>query len=321
MKRRNMAPLLALILATGCAPGVEGPDDSFEGPTPGAGELEPEDIAPNGTSLNGTSLNGTSLNGTGLSGVTLNNISLSGVVDDAVTLTNVTLSATNFSGTKSGAAVTGATFVGATFNGNLSNGTTLKVRVDSRTQLTGTNTDVYAYGVSYQTTAGWSPLCGSAAVLAVPLPGSWNQAQGVAGGGAFTSSSTAFTFGCRQHAVAKCVELGYKPWKTVGGTVMLNHHLACVRMLRADYCGDGKSWTLDGTTVNLYDNKGVQADTKSLTFEADWTIAGARYVEPSTRKRYQLLGATVPACIAGTTNAAAGTSTNWSSGTLIMNEY
>jgi ADYC domain/Pentapeptide repeats (8 copies) len=324
MKRQRFGPSLALPLMVGCAPGPDGPgepDDSFEGVPADATELEPADLNPNGTSLNGTSLNGTSLNGTNLTGVTLNSVSLSGVTIGGVAVTGVALSATNFSGTKSGSAVSGAGFVGAIFVGTLSNASTLKLRVDSRTQLTGANTDVYAYDVSYETTSGWKPLCGSTTVKSVPVNGTWDQRQGVTGGGGFTSSSTTFTFGCRQHAVAKCVELGYKPWKTVGGTLLKNHHLACVRMVRADYCGDGKSWTVDNTIINVYDNKGVQSDTQAWTVEADWTPSGARYVTTTTHRRYLQLGSTVPSCIATKASSSTGNAGNWSSGTLIMNEY
>lgn len=163
MIRRRLGPLLALALAAGCAPAPDEPADSFDGLPADASELEPADISPNGTSLNGMSLNGTSLNGTGLTGVTLNSVNLtSGVVHGGVTLTNMVLSTTNFSGKKSGVAMSGAVFVGAYFNASLSNGTSLRLRVDGRAQLAGDDADTYADGVSYETTSGWSPLCGSA---------------------------------------------------------------------------------------------------------------------------------------------------------------
>jgi ADYC domain len=42
-----------------------------------------------------------------------------------------------------------------------------------------------------------------------------------------------------------------------------NHLTACTRMLRADDCGDGKSWTVTGALINLYDGIGVQIDPQS----------------------------------------------------------
>jgi hypothetical protein len=324
MIRRRMAPLLTLALAAGCAQGADEPNDGFTGVPADVGQVEPAEISPNGVSLNGTSLNGTSLNGTSLSGATINYVTLAGATLGGVALTNVDLSATNFSGKKSGTAVSNAGFVGAVFTSTLSTGATLKLRVDGRTQLTGSNTDLYSYAVSYETSSGWSPLCGldgSQPVQAVPLDGYWDQRQGVAGGGAFTDDATRFTFACRLHAIAKCVEFGYKPWKTVGGVVLQNHHQACTRMLRADYCGDGKSWTVDGTTINLYDNLGVQSDTQAWTAEAEWTAAGARYVTTTTRRRYLMLGATVPACVPAKVSSTTGQSAHYSTGTLLINEY
>ena len=107
------------------------------------------------------------------------------------------------------------------------------------------NNDVWAYGVSYALAGGaWAPLCGTGGHAArCRWRGTWNYGSGVTGGGSWTASATYFTFGCRGTALAKCVELGYKPWKTVGGVSLRDHHQACTRMIRADYCGDGKAWT------------------------------------------------------------------------------
>ena len=109
----------------------------------------------------------------------------------------------------------------------------------------------------------------------MPLSGTWNLGSGVVGGGSWTNSSTTFTFGCRGAALAKCVELGYKPWKIVNGVSLRNHHQACVRMIRADYCGDGKPWTQDGTPINVYDSLNIQTDAATYKLDAEWT-AGRR---------------------------------------------
>jgi hypothetical protein len=48
-------------------------------------------------------------------------------------------------------------------------------------------------------------------------------------------------------------------------------------MLRADYCGDGKSWWADHTMIHVFDSIGIQPATpSSLRTEAEWTEAGAR---------------------------------------------
>jgi uncharacterized protein YjbI with pentapeptide repeats len=227
----------------------------------------------NGRSLNGVSLNGRSLNGVSLNGVTLNGRSLNGVSLNGSQLTGIDAD---------GHPVSGTALVGARFNGELGGGGgTLLIRVDSATTLPAPNADVWAYGLSYAVSnTTWSPLCdGGAPVLAVPLSGIWNYQSGVSGGGSWTASTTSFTLGCRGAALAKCVELGYKPWKTVSGTLLRNHHQACARMIRADYCGDGMAWTADGTMINLYDNLGIQLDTEDWKIDGEWLPSGARCID------------------------------------------
>ena len=274
----------------------------------------------NGKSLNGTSLNGTSLNGKSLNGKSLNGVSLNGKSLNGTALSGVALSATNFSGMDGSKAV--SSWVGATFTATLSDLSTVAVRIDSKTTLPAPNSDISAYGVSYQTTTGWAPLCGVATTLAIPINGTFNYGSGVVGGGSFTPSSTAFTFACRATAIAKCVELGYKPWKTVGGVLLQNHMVACTRMLRADFCGDGKPWTVDGTEINLYDGKGIQADGAAWIIEAEWNQNGAIRVNTSNTSRFQLNGGQPPACYGPKTDKShTGLLANFSTGTLLMNEY
>jgi hypothetical protein len=171
------------------------------------------------------------------------------------------------------------------------------VRLDSATPLTGSNADVWAYGVSYLSGSTWLPMCGTAGgvpVLAIPLGGTWNNGSGVFGGGAWSSSSASFTLACRGAALAKCVELGYKPWVTRNGTLLRNHHQACTRAIRADYCGNGRSYTADGTVINIYDAIGLQADATAWPLDAAWTASGAQCLHTtrawSTRQ-------TVPSCL------------------------
>src|SRR5204863_5686447 len=109
---------------------------------------------------------------------------------------------------------------------------------------------------------------------AIPLQGSW-----AAGAGTATRSADRVTFACTSGALGKCVRLGYKPWKMVAGKPLAELHAACVRMVRADYCGDGRSHTRDGTRIDIWDRLGIQrraepADAPEL-FEAAWSPAGA----------------------------------------------
>ncbi|MEJ7598993.1 MAG: ADYC domain-containing protein [Kofleriaceae bacterium] len=119
-------------------------------------------------------------------------------------------------------------------------------------------------------------------------------------------------FACRgQGAIAKCVEMGYKPWAAVGGVGLRAHHTACVRMVRGDYCGDGRAWTQDGNKINVYDALGIQRDEAPWSIDAEWTTAGATCIRKS---RAFLL---VPSCFQNLATLQCG---DFSRGALIVNE-
>jgi hypothetical protein len=83
-----------------------------------------------------------------------------------------------------------------------------------------------------------------------------------------------FELVCTAGARGKCVRFGYLPWISAAMRDMYN---ACVRMVRADYCGDGKGTTRTGTMIDYYDNRGIQqpANDARFEFEAGWTATGA----------------------------------------------
>jgi hypothetical protein len=88
------------------------------------------------------------------------------------------------------------------------------------------------------------------------------------------------TVSCISGVVAKCVRWGYPPWeKGPGGEDLAPFHAACVRMARADYCGDGAPHTKEGTSIDNYDDLGIQTrgarDDASYVFEAGWSPQGA----------------------------------------------
>src|SRR5262249_20734677 len=88
----------------------------------------------------------------------------------------------------------------------------------------------------------------------------------------------AFDLVCTSGAIGKCVRLGYHPWETAPeGRSMREYLNACIRMMRADYCGDGRSWTRDGTPILFRDRADRQRPERSRTnaFEAGWNDAGA----------------------------------------------
>ena len=271
---------------------------------PGIGSIEQAGVSLNGVSLNGVSLNGVSLNGVSLNGVSLNGVSLNGTVLAGVTA--------------GGQTVSGTDLVGSQWVGQLSDGSTITLRIDGVTAGSGANADVLSYDVAYQTSAGWSALCGGNA--AIPVSGLFDYRSGVPGGGGFTASSASFTFGCRGAAIAKCVELGYKPWLTIAGVGLGNHMVACTRLLRADFCGDGATYTVDGTEVDLYDGLGVQSDTQSWNAEAEWTQDGARCVAPGTPSRVQQKVHRVPPCFAHDIDHRCAAPPAFATGTLLASE-
>jgi len=249
------------------------------------GIVEQADTLENGVSINGVSVNGVSVNGVSVNGVSVNGVSVNGVSVNGVSVNGGQLVGVD----ASGAPLSGADMVGAMFTALRTDGGTVSLRVDDAVIVSG---DIWAYHVSQAVDgATWTPLCASATDgRAVVIAGRWDLRSGVAGAGGWIDDSTSFTFGCRQAAIAKCVELGYRPWATAGSVLLRNHHIACVRMIRADYCGDGTAWTQDGNLINVYDGVGVQSDTQSWTLDAIWSKDGAT----CSRRTRSLLG--YPTC-------------------------
>jgi hypothetical protein len=118
--------------------------------------------------------------------------------------------------------------------------------------------------------------------------------------------------------------MGYRPWAWRAGRSLDGHHQACVRMVRADLCGDGTPHTTDGRAINVYDALGVQerADDGLLVatewaFEAEWTPQGARCISTDARDRYLAAGV-IPSCLLAKTDLLCGWW--WRTGTLLMND-
>jgi hypothetical protein len=232
----------------------------------------------NGKSLNGVSLNGKSLNGRSLNGVSIDGSELIAV--DAA-----------------GQTVSGAGVAGLVLAGQVSDGSEVDLRVDAVGTLDGS----FDYAVSYDTGAGFEPLCGVEAdgspVMAFALAGRWDYSSGTPTGGAWIDDDASFTFACRHAALAKCVELGYAPWEG-----LREFHQSCTRMLRADYCGDGTAWTVDGTPIDVSDLLGIQTSATTWPIEAEWVPRGATCMTSEGRSRFHLIhGREPPACVTATT--------------------
>lgn len=150
-----------------------------------------------------------------------------------------------------------------------------RIRID-KVVTDPTNPDLTMYETSSEdpATKAFGPFCTpgpDGLKLAFPLAGIWTP------DGRHLPSATHFNMTCTSGAIGKCVRFGYRPWAKRDGTALWDYHQACVRMMRADYCGDGNPFTRNGTLINLDDTLGIQkADPgEPSTFEAGWGPNGA----------------------------------------------
>jgi uncharacterized protein YjbI with pentapeptide repeats len=284
----------------------------------------------NGSGSNGSGSNGSGSNGSGSNGASAN---LVGLAFDLTTVSGVTINGTSIQGAwldkgtvkaiqNNGVVLSGQSLIGAQVTGQLEDGSPVTLRLDgmeSFTSAVGTSLSRYVISFTRPGSDVRAHVCGldanGAPIKTIPISGRWNYQEGVPDGGSKEESSSLITFACQGFALYKCIDYGYPPWKTVNGVKLNNHHQACVRMIRADYCGDGRSWTVDGTIINLYDNLGIQADTESWPMEAEWSIDGARCL---SHQRIQSLP-TVPSCSFERSPLECGQPPQWGS-TLLVSE-
>ena len=223
---------------------------------------QPVDVD-NSSLYNGTKYNGTKYNGTALNEVTLDGTTFS-AVDSATEQP-----------------LTGSAFIGVDMQIELEGGGTGEVRITDIEDSGITGMEFFT--VEYYNGSTWENLCESG-TKAIPVHGKWNRTNGD-----FEDDGNHFTFACRGAAIAKCLEWGYVAWNTQeecdGGTCkdqsLHEFHLACINMVRADYCGDGISHTEDGTLIDAYDALGIMTDETGVTmdFEAEWGADGANCIK------------------------------------------
>jgi hypothetical protein len=244
-----------------------------------------------GRGLNGRTLGGASLDGRVVVSVSLEGVRLSGERRGrALHLEGTVFQHLRAPGTTPGS----RSLVGAELTALLDDGSALPLRVDGVQAAPVDGGASLRYVVSYRTAGGWMPLCGldaaGAAITAVPLNGVWDYRAESPEGGQWNDNEHAFTFGCTGNVLAKCVDMGYAPWVegrlcdvSASGrrtgcvrTSLQPFHQACTRALRADFCGDGTSYTIDGMPLEVSDGVGIRAATGDGIFEAEWTPDGAR---------------------------------------------
>lgn len=295
-----------------------------------------------GESMNGRSLNGRHLNGSQLGDAVQWASSFIAWTDSGPA--NVWLDGSQLVGRSliRWGALSGGDFEGAVFSARSDTGKHVWLRVGEVIEPAA-GSAVWRYAIEFRYQGDWFPMCladaltgeglngpllngdtlndaienGDVVVLpSIPVGGYWNYEQGVDGGGSKIESTVLFTFACTQiGAIGKCVEAGYEPWEvSTDGTPLAIEHEACVRLLRADYCGDGTPHTVDGTWVNVYDLAGVQDDTEAWPAEAEWDQDGARCVTSNLRMAQPV------ACFDALYDPSCGSPADWDGGTLLVSE-
>jgi uncharacterized protein YjbI with pentapeptide repeats len=260
----------------------------------------------NGPVLNGPLQQGPVLNGVVLNGPVLNGPVLNGPVLNGPVLNGPVLNGSVFSGyvvvDGESVPVSGDDFIGSTWdlrveqrdeqgNGLVEN---FVLRVDD-IRPSDEFDDVFLYDVKYRATTSstWSSLCpdhDGVEGAAIPLNNYWDLTNGDR-----IDEPNVFTWACTNAVLAKCVLWGYRPWATgskcknadkgktkVCEPVSLeDYHQTCTRMARADYCGDGEAWTVEGNAIDVRDllNPPVQQPTTDWKIEAEWNPDGAYCVD------------------------------------------
>jgi hypothetical protein len=137
--------------------------------------------------------------------------------------------------------------------------------------------EIVLYKFSEQNPASgkWDNLCQpdrEGRRLGFPMSGAFAQ------DGRYVAEPGRLLITCTGGAEGKCVRFGYKPWRHGPNGVSLGrYYQACVRLVRADYCGDGIGHTRNGTPIDLFDKIGIQHDEAApgMSFEAAWGPEGA----------------------------------------------
>jgi hypothetical protein len=237
----------------------------------------------NAFTLNGFTLNAFTLNSFTLNAFTLNTADMGSFQQDGVMLSSTILDGTRLLGSKAGMTLAETDLQGTTMTVQLTSGQTTQLRIESGMWNDGAK--AYTYFVSLATDQGWVSPCGYYNGIPLPiifLSGSWDMTTGSP-----TTAQRVITPACFGSALAKCVLWGYAPWVTATEChnnickmrELSDWHQACTRMVRADYCGDGKPHTRNGTTIDLWDALNIQSRSpESWDIEAEWAHDGGHCI-------------------------------------------
>jgi hypothetical protein len=286
---------MTVLLLTGCEPEDALAEDD---------DVDLRQLQANGFAFNGFNFNGFAWNGTSMAGATLAASGSSdwvqlkkiGLPGDAVGVDSWVTGSQLFVKSDLGAVLSGASVANSKFTFDLVEGKAKKkvIKVLSAARLS-PGSDVWLYDADIKEGGGeFGPLCvdnDGKRTKAILLSEVWSPT-----GARSAGVSEPLTFACRGAALAKCVELGYRPW---AGASLREYHQACTRMIRADYCGDALSHTVDGTPIHILDAIGVQNQDPNVDYvvEAEWGPGGAVCLNPgNTRLPNQDIECQLPVC-------------------------
>jgi ADYC domain-containing protein len=241
--------------------------------------------------MQGTQLQGVQLQGTQAQHMTMVGFQYAGATLDGAALSNVRIEqgelvAEQGPTTLHGPALSGAhLFAQAHDPADPSSTALIEYRITgvepeaAANDPTGTGgTYLYTLEQNVDGTDSWQAACEAdtdGKQVAIPLTATWDDR------GNRVASSTLFTFGCTTGVIAKCYRWGYRPWVTGYGDLVAAHW-TCTRVARADYCGNGRPHTRDGTMINVWDHlpspgpiQTRGATPAGMLFEAGWDTRGA----------------------------------------------
>lgn len=213
----------------------------------------------NGENLNGKFLNGETLNGIIMNGIVMNRMAGNGVDIAAV--------GTELVGTTpDGRVLGGDAFVGATVPGVLTSGKTIDLTITSFARTS--DPKVVHYTLEHE----GKNICGAGGT-GMFVPGVWDATGARHDERVVGTHHVRTSYSCTSGVIGKCVTWGYAPWQPGGADA----HQACTRLARADYCGNGVSFTKNGTAIDVFDRFGVQSSASRAgdLFEAGWGPNGA----------------------------------------------
>jgi hypothetical protein len=181
---------------------------------------------------------------------------------------------------KNGDFLPDAKLLGARLVGMDETGRPLTIRIDSIIPYKDTVVEMTMYAFSSPDSAGhWVNSCEADRLgrrMGFVMQGYFDLT------GHHVEDTSAFTVTCSSGSAGKCVLFGYSPWLPgKDGKPIKPLFQACMRMVRADYCGDGTPHTRNGTLIDLWDYQGINPDThpSDFPFEASWSPDGAEWLK------------------------------------------